>query len=74
MGVSNSTPRNWKGIGISMLVVAMLASVIIVAILMLTPGEKVMSTVRPLSLVGAGALWKMGYMCCPWGIERNTCV
>uniref|UniRef100_A0A8D2J0F6 Dipeptidylpeptidase IV N-terminal domain-containing protein n=1 Tax=Varanus komodoensis TaxID=61221 RepID=A0A8D2J0F6_VARKO len=39
MGISRSPPRNWKGIGISMLVVGLLASVIIVAILMLTPGE-----------------------------------
>ncbi|XP_044277849.1 inactive dipeptidyl peptidase 10-like isoform X2 [Varanus komodoensis] len=37
MGISRSPPRNWKGIGISMLVVGLLASVIIVAILMLTP-------------------------------------
>ncbi|XP_062977522.1 inactive dipeptidyl peptidase 10-like [Elgaria multicarinata webbii] len=37
MGISRSPPRNWKGIGISMVVVGMLASVIIVSILMLTP-------------------------------------
>ncbi|XP_066470740.1 inactive dipeptidyl peptidase 10-like [Tiliqua scincoides] len=50
MGVSNSTPRNWKGIGISMLVVAMLASVIIVAILMLTPEDPPLGFRSPLTL------------------------
>nr|XP_034959648.1 inactive dipeptidyl peptidase 10-like isoform X5 [Zootoca vivipara] len=50
MGFSSSPPRNWKGIGIAMLVVAMLASVIIVAILMLTPEEPPIGFRTPLTL------------------------
>ncbi|XP_053230773.1 inactive dipeptidyl peptidase 10-like isoform X2 [Podarcis raffonei] len=50
MGFSSSPPRNWKGIGIAMLVVAMLASVIIVAILMLTPEDPPIGFRTPLTL------------------------
>ncbi|XP_032998543.1 inactive dipeptidyl peptidase 10-like [Lacerta agilis] len=50
MGFSRSPPRNWKGIGIAMLVVAMLASVIIVAILMLTPEDPPIGFRTPLTL------------------------
>ncbi|XP_054831748.1 inactive dipeptidyl peptidase 10-like [Eublepharis macularius] len=50
LGASSSSPRNWKGIGISMLVVAMLASVIIVAILMLSPEDLPPGFRTPLSL------------------------
>ncbi|XP_053155732.1 inactive dipeptidyl peptidase 10-like isoform X3 [Hemicordylus capensis] len=50
MRASGPPPRNWKGIGISMLVVAMLASVIIVAILMLTPEDFPVGFRSPLTL------------------------
>ncbi|XP_077184682.1 inactive dipeptidyl peptidase 10-like isoform X2 [Paroedura picta] len=50
LGASNSQPHNWKGIGISMLVIAMLASVIIVAILMLTPEDPPLGFRTPLTL------------------------
>ncbi|XP_062827006.1 inactive dipeptidyl peptidase 10 isoform X2 [Anolis carolinensis] len=50
MGIDRSPPRNWKGIGISLLVVAMLASIIIVAILMLTPEDPPLGYRTPLTL------------------------
>ncbi|XP_042310089.1 inactive dipeptidyl peptidase 10-like [Sceloporus undulatus] len=50
MGITRSPPRNWKGIGISMLVVAMLASVIIVVILLLTPEDPSLGFRTPLTL------------------------
>uniref|UniRef100_A0A6J0T3M2 Inactive dipeptidyl peptidase 10-like n=1 Tax=Pogona vitticeps TaxID=103695 RepID=A0A6J0T3M2_9SAUR len=50
MGITRSPPRNWKGIGISLLVVAMLASVLIVAILMLTPEDPPLGFRIPLTL------------------------
>uniref|UniRef100_A0ACB8ELE8 Uncharacterized protein n=1 Tax=Sphaerodactylus townsendi TaxID=933632 RepID=A0ACB8ELE8_9SAUR len=50
LGGSSSSPHNWKGIGISLLVVAMLASVIILAILMLTPEDPPFGFSTPLTL------------------------
>ncbi|XP_061477723.1 inactive dipeptidyl peptidase 10-like [Rhineura floridana] len=50
MGITSSPPHNWKGIGIAMLLVAMLTSVIIVAILMLTPEDPPLGFRTPLTL------------------------
>ncbi|KAH0629178.1 hypothetical protein JD844_011048 [Phrynosoma platyrhinos] len=50
MGITRSPPHNWRGIGISMLVVAMLGSVIIVVILLLTPEDPPLGFRTPLTL------------------------
>ncbi|KAM7405166.1 hypothetical protein PAMP_012450 [Pampus punctatissimus] len=40
LGSSDGPPRNWKGIGIAMVVILAVMSLVILSIILLTPGKK----------------------------------
>ncbi|KAJ8265511.1 hypothetical protein COCON_G00146100 [Conger conger] len=50
MGGSGGPPRNWKGIGIAMVVILGVLSLVILAVIMLTPEESRLSLLSPLTV------------------------